>query len=134
MPGGLDRSEPSGSWLELSELLGGAGRERLTAPSLNSWDLDAGLLTLSRTRWTTVAGSGAGRPPLVSGALAGGARAVIASGWTATDPVADGVLASTYDGIAAGRAVDEALALAQRAAREAGTDAREWARLQLWVD
>ncbi len=134
MPGGLDRSQPAASWLELSELQGGAGRERLTAPALNAWDLDAGLVTFSRTRWLTVTGAGAGRPPMVSGALAGGARAVLATGWAAADPVADGVLASVYDGIVAGRDVDEALAVAQRAAREAGSAARDWARLQLWID
>ena len=134
MPGSLDRSKPVLSWLELSELQGGGRRERLSAPALNSWDLEADLVTFSRTRWTTVEGPGAGRPPLVTGALAGGARVVLATGWTASDPIADGVLAAFYDGLLAGQEPDRALASAQQASRRMGASDRDWARWQLWLD
>ena len=134
MPGHLEWSRPTASWLELSELQGGAGRERLAATALDSWELDAGLVTLSRTRWNRVEGTAAGRPPLVAGVLASGARAVLATGWTVADPLADGVLATVYDGIAAGQDLDVAVAAAQRSARSAGIPPRDWARWQLWLD
>ncbi|MEE4173358.1 MAG: CHAT domain-containing protein [Xanthomonadales bacterium] len=134
MPGRLDRANPGASWLELSELQGGAGRERLPAVAINRWVLDAGLVTFSRTRWGGLEGPGSGRPPLVSGALAAGARAVLVAGWPAADPVADGVLAATYDGITDGQDLDTALSAAQAAARRAGVPAGSWARYQLWLD
>jgi hypothetical protein len=70
----------------------------------------------------------------VSGVLASGARAVLATGWTVADPLADGVLAGVYDGIATGQDIDVAIAAAQRAARRTGIPPRDWARWQLWLD
>jgi hypothetical protein len=134
MPGRFERSKPDTSWLELSELQGGAGRERLTALALNGWELEAELVTLSGTRWGTAGGAGAGRPPLVTGLLASGVKAVLATGWTVVDPLSDGVLAVVYDRIAAGQDVDRAVVEAQRVASASGVSPREWARWQLWLD
>ncbi|MEM1411836.1 MAG: CHAT domain-containing protein, partial [Pseudomonadota bacterium] len=131
VPARVATQRPRDSYLELSELRAGAGRDRLSTTGLSSWQLEARLLTFSQMGLVTPVATEAGRPPLVAEALSAGAGAVLATAWPGEDGAAASFFAAFYDALGRGEGLDQALMTARQ---EPGVSPEDANRYQLWVD
>ncbi|MEZ4388075.1 MAG: CHAT domain-containing protein [Candidatus Krumholzibacteriia bacterium] len=116
--------------------LGARPGSRLWAAEVASSGLAAPLVVLSGCRTAGQSLAGEGLLGLGSGFLVDGATSVVATLWDVDDHVTARVMADFYDGLADGRSVSGALALARQRCRERPATAapRNWAAFTVLGD
>lgn len=134
MPARMNLSQPSKSYLELSEAYRAAGRSRETPRDIADWTLDAFLVVMGQGTLENANRAAAGRMPLVADFLAVGAQSVLASVWARDDAQSAAFFERFYRSLNEGGSPLEALTLAQQEMIDGDKPARDWAAYQLWID